>query len=86
MSIYDNNASKICSDLNPTAPSQQEVNPQNYSLAKISEVEAYLLDKIGVQERQVKKIQYNHKHHEYRSNSINSYYWGSFYWCIHKWC
>ena len=34
MSVYSNDTSKIQSDLNPTAPSKQEVNPENYRLAK----------------------------------------------------
>ena len=34
MSIYDNETSKIYPDLNPTAPAQEEVNPQNYWLTK----------------------------------------------------
>lgn len=50
MIIYNNETSKICPDLNPTAPSrgasQLEVNLQNCKLAKLSEVEAYFLIKL----------------------------------------
>ena len=46
MTVCDNETGKIYPDLNPTLPSQQKVNPQNYRLAKISEVEVYFLDEI----------------------------------------
>ena len=41
MSVYDNDTSKIYPTLGPSAPPSQEVNPQTYRLAKISEIEAY---------------------------------------------
>ena len=56
MSIYDNETSKICSDLNPVTVSQQ-VNLQNYKLAKISEVEAYFSDEIAKIEKLTQKMQ-----------------------------
>ena len=40
MSIYDKDTSKIYPALDPTAPPSQEVNPQTYRLAKISEIES----------------------------------------------
>ena len=55
MSIYDNE-SKIYPSLDPTAPPAPE-NPQAYRLAKISEVEAYLLGEIDERDRLAKKIQ-----------------------------
>ena len=42
MTICDKKAIAIYPDLNPAPPSQHQVNPQNYKLAKISKVEAYL--------------------------------------------
>ena len=39
------------------AASQQKLNPQNYRLANISEVEAYLLDEISKREKIAKKMQ-----------------------------
>ena len=42
MSVYNKERSKIYSDLLPTVQSQQEVDQQNYSLAKISDMGAYL--------------------------------------------
>ena len=54
MSIYDNE-SKIYPSLDPTAPPSE--NPQSYRLAKISEVEAYLLGEIDERDRLAKKIQ-----------------------------
>ena len=52
MSIYDNDTSKFYPDLNPTAPQE----PQSYRLKKLTEIEAYLLDKIEVPERLAKKM------------------------------
>ena len=52
MSIYDNEASKIYPDLNPTAPQE----PQAYRLKKLTEIEAYLLDEIEVRERLAKNM------------------------------
>ena len=43
--------SKIYPELSHAAPSQQEVNPQNYRQAKISKVEAYFLGKISKREK-----------------------------------
>ena len=48
--------SKIYPDLNLTSPSQQEVNPQNYRLSKISEAEVYFLDAISKNEKLAKNI------------------------------
>ena len=56
MSKYGNETSNIYPDLNPIAPLQQEVNPQNYGLAKISEVEIYFSDKICKREKLAKKL------------------------------
>ena len=56
MSIYDNETSKICSDINPVTLSQQ-VNLQNYKLAKTSEAEAYFLDEIAKIEKLTQKMQ-----------------------------
>ena len=56
MSVYDNDTSKIYPTLGPSAPSSQEVNPQTYRLAKISEIEAYFLDEIDAREKLAKKI------------------------------
>ena len=56
MSVYDNDTSKIYPTLDPTAPPSQEVNPQTYRLAKISEIEAYFLDEIDTREKLAKKI------------------------------
>ena len=56
MSVYDNDTSKIHPTLDPTAPPSQEVNPQTYRLAKISEIEAYFLDEIDTREKLAKKI------------------------------
>ena len=50
-SIYDNKASKIYPDLNPTASQE----PQTYRLKKLTVIEAYLLDEIEVRERIAKK-------------------------------
>ena len=50
MSTYDNE-SKIYPDLNPTATQ----DPQAYRLKKITEIEAYLPDKIEERRRQAKK-------------------------------
>ena len=52
MSIYDNEASKIYPDLNPTAPQE----PHGYCFKKLTEIEAYLLDKIEVREPLAKKM------------------------------
>ena len=57
MSLYENDASKICPALNPTTSLQQEANPQNYRLAKISEVELWFLHKITEREKSAKKMQ-----------------------------
>ena len=43
MSIYDNKT-KIYSDLNPTVLQE----PQSYRLNKLSEIEAYFLNKIEI--------------------------------------
>ena len=51
MSIYDNET-KIYPDSNPSAP--QEL--QTYRLKKLTEIEAFLLDKIEVRERIAKKM------------------------------
>ena len=56
MNVYDNDTSKIYPTLDPTAPPSQEVNPQTYRLAKISEIEAYFLDEIDTREKLAKKI------------------------------
>ena len=56
MSVYDNDTSKIYPTLGPSAPPSQEVNPQTYRLAKISEIEAYFLDEIDAREKLAKKI------------------------------
>ena len=56
MSVYDNDTSKIYPTLGPSAPPSQEVNPQTYRLAKISEIEAYFLDEIDIREKLAKKI------------------------------
>lgn len=56
MIICNNETSKICPDWDPTSPSQQEVNPQNYRLSKINEVEAYFLDEIFKREKLAKKM------------------------------
>ena len=52
MSIYDNKASNIYPDLNPTVPQQS----QTYRLKKLTEIEAYLLNKIQVRKRLTKKM------------------------------
>ena len=53
MSIYDNETTtKIYPDLNPTGPQE----PQTYHLKKLTEIEAYLIDEIGVCERNAKKM------------------------------
>ena len=51
MSVFDNDTSKGYSDRNPTGPSQQDINPQNYRLAKISKAEAYFLGKMTKREK-----------------------------------
>ena len=56
MSVYDNDTSKIYPTLDQSAPPSQEVNPQTYRLAKISEIEAYFLDEIGTCENLAKKM------------------------------
>ena len=56
MSVYDNDTSKIYPTLGLSAPPSQEVNPQTYRLAKISEIEAYFLDEIDAREKLAKKI------------------------------
>ena len=56
MSVYDNDPSKISPTFGPSAPPSQEVNPQTYRLAKISEIEAYFLDEIDAREKLAKKI------------------------------
>ena len=56
MSVYDNDTSKVYPTLGPSAPPSQEVNPQTYRLAKISEIEAYFLDEIDAREKLAKKI------------------------------
>ena len=56
MSVYDNDTSKIYPTLSPSVPPSQEVNPQTFRLAKISEIEAYFLDEIDTREKLAKKI------------------------------
>ena len=56
MSVYDNDTSNIYPTLRPSDPPLQEVNPQTYRLAKISEVEAYFLDEIDAREKLAKTI------------------------------
>lgn len=56
MIICNNETSKICPDWDPTSPSQQEVNPQNFRLSKINAVEAYFLDEIFKREKLAKKM------------------------------
>ena len=56
MSVYDNYTSKIYPTLGSSAPPSQEVNPQTYRLAKISEIERYFLDEIDAGEKLTKKI------------------------------
>ena len=56
MSVYDNDTSKIYPTLGPSAPPSQEVNPQTYRLAKLSEIEAYFLYEIDAREKLAKKI------------------------------
>ena len=51
MSICDNETSKICPGLNPTAP----VESQTYRLDKLTRTEAFFPDKIEAQEKLVKK-------------------------------
>ena len=60
MSIHDNVASKIYLDLNLTTPSQQEENSQNYWLVKVSQVKAYVLDKIAKREKLAKNETFNY--------------------------
>ena len=50
MSIYDNDT-KIYPDLNPSAPQE----PQTYWLEKLTEIEAFFLDKIEARRREAKK-------------------------------
>ena len=52
MSVCDNET-KIYTDLNPTDP---QVEPQTYRLNKLSEIEAFFLDKIEKCEQKAKKI------------------------------
>ena len=56
MSVYNNDTSKIYPTLGRSAPPSQEVNPQIYRLAKISEIEACFLDEIDTREKLAKKI------------------------------
>ena len=51
MSTYDNET-KIYPDLKPTAPQE----PQSYRLNKLSEIEVFFLDEIGVREQIAKKM------------------------------
>ena len=51
MSIYNNDTSKIYPDLNPTAPQK----PQTYRQKKLTEIEAFFLNKIEVRERIAKQ-------------------------------
>ena len=44
MSVYDKKISKVCPDVNPTAPQ----DPQTCSLKKLTESESNLLDEIEV--------------------------------------
>ena len=50
MNICDIKTDKNCPGLKTAAPSQQEVNPQNYRLEKISKIKVYSLDEISKQE------------------------------------
>ena len=52
MSIYNNEASKIYPDLNPTAPQ----GSQTYWLIKLSETEAYFFSQIEVRRQNAKNI------------------------------
>ena len=56
MSILDNEKCNISPDIIPTARSEHEVNPQNYLLAKISEIKADFLEEIARREKLAKKI------------------------------
>ena len=51
MSIYDNEI-KFYPDLNPTSPQE----PQSYRLNKLSQIEAFFLDEIGVREQIAEKM------------------------------
>ena len=51
MIIHDNET-KIYPDLKPTAPQE----PQSYRLNKLSEIEVFFLDEIGVREQIAKKM------------------------------
>ena len=51
MNIHGNETSKMYPDLNPTRPQE----PQTYHLKKLTEIEAYLLDKIEVCQHNAKK-------------------------------
>ena len=55
MIVYDNDKSKIYPTLESSAPPSQEINPQTYRLAKISEIKAYFLDEIDTHEKLAKK-------------------------------
>ena len=57
LGVYDNDASKIYTELKPIAPSQHEANPKNYRLAKISKDEAYFLQLITKREKLATKMQ-----------------------------
>ena len=56
MNVYDNKTIIIYPDLNPMASSQQEVNPQNYRLAKISKTDGYFLNVSDKREKLAEKI------------------------------
>lgn len=70
-----NEISKIYPDLNPTAPLQQEINPQNYWVAKISKFEPFLLGDIAKREKLAKKM----KDLVINSNAVSMINYGSHY-------
>ena len=70
MSIYDNDT-KICPDLNPSAPQE----PQTYRLKKLTETEAFFfLWNLDPQVGGVKKetIKYNYRYRRHRLNYLSS--------------
>ena len=79
MSVFDNDTSKGYSDRNPTGPSQQDINPQNYRLAKISKAEAYFLGKMTKREK-LAKLKFKCCWHWI--NSCNPYSWQPLYSCM----
>ena len=82
MSVDNNDTSKIYPTLGPSAPLSQEVNPQTYRLAKISEIEAYFLDEIDTREKLAKKTKrFSTITTGHKSNYNYSYHWRYFYCC-----